>query len=88
MGKNKPRFLNSRREKIALELNQNYKQLTFKTDDHPKILFGDDLPKTIKDINEINKVGQSLTHRYQPALERKTFTKTGNPFLFNSRGHQ
>ena len=39
--------LNLRREKIAPELNQNYKQLTFKTEYQPKMLFGDDLPKKI-----------------------------------------
>ena len=56
--------------------------MTFKTEDHPKLLFGDDLPKTIKDISETNKVGQSLTQWYQPVLKRETFTKTGKPFLF------
>ena len=40
------------REKIAPELNQNYKQLTFKTEDHPKLLFGDCLAKTIKYISK------------------------------------
>ena len=73
-------ILNLRREKIALELNQNYKQLTFKTEDHPKLFFGDDLPKKIKEISETNKVGQSLTQRYQPTLKREVFTKTGKPF--------
>ena len=73
-------ILNLRREKIAPELNQNYKQLTFKTEDYPKLLFGDGLPKTIKDISKTNKVGQSLSQRYQPALKRETFTKTGKPF--------
>ena len=58
------------REKIAPKLNQNDKQLTFKTEDDPKLLFGDDPAKTIKDISETNKVGQSLTQRYQPALKR------------------
>ena len=52
-------ILNLRREKTAAKLNQNYKQLKFKTEDHPKLLFGDDLRKTIKDISETNKVGQS-----------------------------
>ena len=52
LGKINQDILNLRREKIAPELNQNYKQLTFKTEDHPKLLFGDDLPKTIKDISE------------------------------------
>ena len=52
-------ILNLRREKISAKLNQNYKHLTLKTEDHLKLLFGDDLPKTIKDISETNKVGQS-----------------------------
>ena len=64
LGKIKQDILNLRREKIAPEFNQNYKQLTFKTEDHPKLLFGDDFPKTIKDISETNKVGQSLIQRY------------------------
>ena len=55
-------ILNLRREKIALKLNQ----LIFKTEDHPKLLFGHDLPKTIK-------VGQSLTQIYQPTLKREIF---------------
>ena len=88
LGKNKPRYFKLRREKVAPELNHNYKQLTFKTEDHPKLLFGDDLLKTIKDISETNKVGQSLTQRYQPALKRETFTKTGKPFSSKSRGYQ
>ena len=62
--------------------------MTFKTEDHPKLLFGDDLPKTIKEISETNKVGQSLTQRYQPTLKREMLTKTGKPFLFKSRGYQ
>ena len=52
LGKINQDILNLRREKIAPELNQNYKQLTFKRGDHPQLLFGDDLPKAIKDISE------------------------------------
>ena len=48
LGKINQDILNLRREKIAPELNQNYKQLTFKTEDHPKLLFGDDLPKKLR----------------------------------------
>ena len=88
LGKINQDILNLRREKIAPELNQNYKQLTFKTEDHPKLLFGDGLPKTIKDISETNKVSQSLTQRHQPTLKWDTLTKTGKPFLFKSRGYQ
>ena len=55
LGKINQDILNLRREKIASELNQNYKTKR-KTEDHPKLLFGDDLPKTIKDISATNKV--------------------------------
>ena len=88
LGKINQDILNLRREKIDHELNQNYKQLTFKTEDHPKQLFGDDLCKTINKISETNKVDQSLTQRYQPTLKREMFTKTGKPFLFKNRGYQ
>ena len=54
-GKLNQDILNFKKEKIASELNQNYKQLTFKTEDYPKLLFGDDLRKTIKDISETKK---------------------------------
>ena len=70
-GKINQDILNLGREKIAPELNQNYKQLTFKTEDHRELLFGGDLPKTIKDINETNTM----------------FTKTRKPILFKSRGY-
>ena len=45
-------------EKIAPELNQNYKQLTSKTEQHLKLI---KTIKTMKDISETNKSGQSLT---------------------------
>ena len=78
-------ILNLRREKIAFKEG---KQLTFKTEDHPKLLFRDDLPKRINDISETNKVVQSLTQRYQPKLKHEMFTKIGKPFLFKTRGYQ
>ena len=39
------------------ELNYSYRQLPLDQGDHPKLLFGDNLPKQIKDISETNKVG-------------------------------
>ena len=45
-------------EKTAHELNQNYKQLTSKTESHLKLL---KTIKTIKDTSETNKFGQSLS---------------------------
>ena len=49
-----------RRKLIIPELNSSFRQLTFVQGDQPKLLFGDDLPKTIKDISETKKVGQAL----------------------------
>ena len=43
-------ILNFRRAKIMPELNYSYRQLPFDQGDHPKLLFGDNLPKQIKDI--------------------------------------
>ena len=53
-------LLACRRELIIPELNSSYRQLTFVQGDHPKLLFGDDLPKAIKDISETYKLGQVL----------------------------
>ena len=39
------------------ELNFDLRQLSFDQGDYPELLFGDNLPKQIKDISETNKVG-------------------------------
>ena len=88
LGKINQDILNLRREKIAPNLFENYKQLIVKTDDHPKLLFGDDLSNTIKGLTKTNKAGQSLNQRYQPTPKREKFNKTGEPFLYKGRGCQ
>ena len=45
------------------ELNYGYRQLSFDQGDHPKLLFGDNLPKKIKEISETNKVGYALSKK-------------------------
>ena len=80
LGKANSSILAHRREKITPELNQSYKQLTFKQGEHPKYLFGDDLPKAMKDIAETNKVGYTLNPRV-------TTPNRQNHFLWKSRGH-
>ena len=50
-------ILTYRREKIKPELNQNYRHISVEKSEHPKHLFGDDLPKILKDVAETNKVG-------------------------------
>ena len=77
------------RELIIPELYSSYRQLTFVQGDHPKLLFGDDLPKVIKDILETNKVGQalkkqnfvSMNHTPSNQFQPQNFSPRGKPFL-------
>ena len=78
--------LNLRREKVAPKLNQKYKQMTFKTEDYAKLFWEDDLLKTIKDMSETNKAGQSLTQKYQPMLKRELFYQNREAFFIQKPG--
>ena len=51
------------RESITPELNIACKHLSFPQGEHPKLLFGEDLPRSIKEIAETNKVGQCLSKK-------------------------
>ena len=76
-------------ELIIPELNSSYQQLTFVQGDHPKLLFGDDLPKAIKDFSKTNKVGQALkkqnfipmNHTPSDQFQPQNFSPRGRPFL-------
>ena len=52
----------SRRELIRPDLNEEYKQLCSSQTPTSKFLFGDDLPKAVKEISETNKVSQRLSY--------------------------
>ena len=56
-------ILSFRGAKIIPELNYSYTQLSFDQGDHPNLLFGDNLPKQIKDIFETNKVGFEISKK-------------------------
>ena len=56
-------ILSFRRAQIMAELNYSYRQLSFDQGDHPKLLFGDNLPKQIKDMCETNKVVFSISKK-------------------------
>ena len=58
LGKLNQDLLTLRRDSITPELSIGYKHLSFPQGEHPKLLFGDDLPRSIKEITETNKVGQ------------------------------
>ena len=63
LGKLNQDLLTLRRDSITPELNITYKHLSFLQGEHPKLLFGDDLSRSIKEITETNKVGQCLSKK-------------------------
>ena len=63
-------ILSFRRAKIMPELNYSYRQLSIDQGDQPKLLFGCNLPKQIKDISETNKV--------EFAISKKSFTPSSS----------
>ena len=56
-------FTHTKETNITPELSLTYKHLSFPQVEHPKLLFGDDLPKAIKELTETNKIGQSLSKK-------------------------
>ena len=94
LGKLNYDLLACRRELIIPELNSSYRQPTFVQGDHPKLLFGDDQPKSIKDISETNQVSQALkkqncipmNHTPSDQFQPQNFSPRGKPFLHRGRG--
>ena len=94
LGKSNYDLLACRKELIIPELNSSYRQLKFVQGDHPKLLFGDDIPKTIKDISETNKVGQALkkqnfvpmNHTPSNQFQPQNFFPKEKPLLHRGRG--
>ena len=82
LGKANEDILTYQREKIKPELNHNYHHISVEKGEHPKLLFGDDIPKILKDINEASKVGQSLTER---PLRSSSTMRSQNSFLYKKR---
>ena len=56
-------LLTLRKDSITPELNIAYEHLSFPQGEHTKLLFVDDLPRSIKEITETNKVGQCLSKK-------------------------
>ena len=65
-------ILNFRMAKKMPELNCSYRQLSFDQGDHPKLLFGDNLRKQIKDISETNKVRFAISRT--PSIPSSTIS--------------
>ena len=86
------------RDSITPELNIAHKHLSFPQGEHAKLLFGDDLPRSIKKITETNKVAQCLSKRNFQSSPRgsniylnpnTTGRNSENPsFLYGARGER
>ena len=50
-----------RRELMRPQLNANYRHLCSPSNPVTSLLFGDDLPKTVKDISDTNRLSSKLT---------------------------
>ena len=58
--KTKPLFTHTKERNSTPELSLTYKHLSFPQVEHPKLLFGNDHLKAIKELTETSKVGQCL----------------------------
>ena len=88
------------RDSITPELNVAYKDLSFPQGEHPKLLFGADLPRSIKEITETNKVGECLSNKnFQSSFSGSNISLNSNtagcnhnsgnkPFLYEGRGQR
>ncbi len=75
-----------RRDQIRPDLNTQFRQLCSPQVPVTSFLFGDDLPKTIKDISETNRVGVKVVNVGPPnARGHSTFNPRGRPFLGRRR---
>ena len=80
------------------ELNIAYKYLFFPKGEHPKLLFGDDLSKSITEITGANKVSQCLSKKnFQSSPSRSNISLNSNTegrnsgnrsFLYGGRGQR
>lgn len=72
-----------RRELMKLDMNPEYRQLCSAQVPVTKLLFGDDLPKSIKDLNETNKVAGKLG--FQNSRGKDAYANKGRNFLGQRR---
>ena len=84
-----------RRELIKPDLNDQFKQLCGWHTPVTKLLFGDDLPKSVKEISETNKVGVKVSSKppthYNKQQKRSNFShrthhQNEKPFLWKYQG--
>ena len=78
IGQAKQELHHLRRIEIKPDLNPEYRQLCTSQVTATKLLFSDDLAKSIKDLNETNKMTGKLSHSFKA---RSKFANKGKSFL-------
>ena len=81
-------------ELMKPDFNDQFKQLCSAQNPITKMLFGDDLPKSVKDISETNKVGTKVSSKstsYHNRYQRRSsysrqHSQNQKPFLWKSQG--
>lgn len=83
-----------RRDLIKPDLNDQFRQLCGTQTPISKLLFGDDLPKSVKEINEINRVGQRVSSKTNSSYSKHSYHKRDRPsssqgksFLYKNHVH-
>lgn len=61
-----------RRESIKPELHQDYRPMCSPSNSVTEWLFRNDLSKKVKDMTEVNKVGQRVSHMQPPIRQVET----------------
>ena len=85
LGKLNRDLITLRRDSIIPELNIAYKHLSFPQGEHPKLLFGEDLPRSIKEITGTNEVGQCLSKKnFQSSSSGSNISLNSNTARCNS----
>lgn len=77
-----------RKEMIKPDLHDDYKHLCSSSIEPTSFLFGDELPKQLKDLTEVNRVGKKVTH--SRSSKAKAFGYKSRPsfgYGRNSRYH-
>ena len=68
-----------RKEMIKPDLHDDYKHLCSSSIELTSFLFGDELPKQVKDLTEVNRVGKKVTHSRIARRQKPSDTKVGSP---------
>ena len=73
-----------RRELIKPDLHNDYKHLCSSSLAITDRLFGDDLPKLVKDLTEVNRVGKKVTTNFGSSSSRSVDARNSRNYRFSS----